>query len=399
MGAKKHTGQSVFGGSLMPPFLVLKNSALTNNLGQMREFCERNNVELAPHCKTHMSPELWRLQEEFGASLATVANVAQAEVFFSHGVERILIANEVVERQDLSAIVRMRRERASFEISILVDSVAAVAVITAVLEEIASDLAPLQVLIEFGAPGRRAGCRTPEEVVAVAEAVDAATSLELVGLEGYEGVFGPVSAAERSQAIDGYLDSAAEIIRTLIDKRLVAQPTIATFGGSRYYPAVIDRIRNQFSSEKVSVILRSGCYLTHDHGTYARSHAEVLSTVGKPDLKPAIEVWGAVLSTPEPGLAIVGIGKRDVSYDEGMPIVLARYRDGTISAVSGMHVAKLNDQHAYLELGTADSTEFCVGDLVAFGISHPCTTFDKWRSALLVDDEYRVVDVAHTFFH
>jgi D-serine deaminase-like pyridoxal phosphate-dependent protein len=46
------------------------------------------------------------------------------------------------------------------------------------------------------------------------------------------------------------------------------------------------------------------------------------------------EVWGQVLSRPEPRLALVGVGKRDISFDEGMPVVLAaRSRAGAIHAL------------------------------------------------------------------
>lgn len=390
---------SVLDGSIPAPFAVLRESALTNNLEQMRRFCVRNDVELAPHCKTHLSPELWRMQAEHGAVMATLATAEQAEAFFERGVRRILIANEVVDAGGLHVLSELRRRDREFEISVLVDSVAAVQRMAAVLDEVATGLPALPVLVEFGISGRRTGCRTLDEVLAVAEAVRASGSLVLVGLEGYEGVVNAASAAERDEKVDAYLDEAVHAIRALIDRGLVTRPTIATFGGSRFYPAVIERVRGQLSPDEARVILRSGCYLTHDHGTYAASHAEIPSTVGKPDLQPALEVWGAVLSTPEPGLALVGLGKRDVSYDEGMPVPLLLRRDGETIAVRGLSVTQLNDQHAFLRLDGADATQLRVGDLMAFGISHPCTAFDKWRSIPIVDDDYRVLETAHTLFH
>jgi D-serine dehydratase len=36
--------------------------------------------------------------------------------------------------------------------------------------------------------------------------------------------------------------------------------------------------------------------------------------------------------------------------------------------------------------------------MLAFDISHPCLTFDKWRQLLVVDDRYRVTEVIETFF-
>jgi D-serine dehydratase len=39
-----------------------------------------------------------------------------------------------------------------------------------------------------------------------------------------------------------------------------------------------------------------------------------------------------------------------------------------------------------------------VGDRVCLGLSHPCTTFDKWRWMPIVDEELNVVDAIVTWF-
>jgi D-serine dehydratase len=61
---------------------------------------------------------------------------------------------------------------------------------------------------------------------------------------------------------------------------------------------------------------------------------------------------------------------------------------------TGWATTELNDQHAFLRGGAGLE----VGDLVGFGISHPCTAFDKWRVIPVVDDEMHVVDAIRTFF-
>ncbi|MFD5224457.1 alanine racemase [Microbacterium sp. NPDC058342] len=398
MSDPNHATQNVFDGAVQFPVLVLKHDALTNNLAEMRDFCADNDVTLAPHCKTHLSPELWQMQQEYGAELATVATVAQAAAFFDHGVRRILIANEVVDRAGLRAMSEMRRSDPGFQITMLVDSVEAITLIERILEEVAADLPPLPVLVELGARGLRSGARTVDEVIEVATAASATRVLDLIGVEGYEGVFGKLSGTERDDAINDYLDSGVVAVRELIDRGLVVAPAIATFGGSRFYPAVVERVRGALSPSEATVVLRSGCYLAHDHGSYAASHGDVPSRVGKPRLTPAMEVWGVVLSLPEPGLAIAGVGKRDVSHDEGMPVPLAIRREGVVSELTGLSVTRLNDQHALIRM-SPDAVPVRVGDLMAFGISHPCTTLDKWRTAYIVDDDYGIESVVHTLFH
>jgi len=59
-------------------------------------------------------------------------------------------------------------------------------------------------------------------------------------------------------------------------------------------------------------------------------------------------------------------------------------------------VTHLNDQHAFLALDPNEALE--VGDLVGFGISHPCTAHDKWQLVPLLDDDRRVVGCIRSYF-
>jgi D-serine deaminase-like pyridoxal phosphate-dependent protein len=116
-----------------------------------------------------------------------------------------------------------------------------------------------------------------------------------------------------------------------------------------------------------------------------------------PLFEPALELWAHVLSRPEPGLALACAGRRDVAFDAGLPVPLRiRGRDGSLRAARDMRAVRLDDQHCYLELPAG--AELAPGEMVCLGISHPCTTFDKWRVIPVVDDGYRVLDAIHTFF-
>ena len=100
-----------------------------------------------------------------------------------------------------------------------------------------------------------------------------------------------------------------------------------------------------------------------------------------------MQVWAQVVSRPDPGLAVLTMGRRDVSFDQDLPVPL-RLADSVVT--------KLNDQHAYLRLGGGDNAE--VGDWLGFGISHPCTVFDKWQLIPELDADDRVVGMIRTFF-
>jgi D-serine dehydratase len=174
---------------------------------------------------------------------------------------------------------------------------------------------------------------------------------------------------------------------------------IVTAGGSAFPDRVVAKLGQPWDlSRPVALVLRSGCYLTHD-----AIHYQQLSPFGGriPDTGPlqeALEVWGVVLSLPEPGLALVGFGKRDVPHDLELPVprFVKSGAEKTRPIGEGVSIFAVNDQHAYLRLGPAE--RFQVGDLVGCGISHPCTAFDKWRLIPVVDDGYNVIDAVLTYF-
>lgn len=381
-------GREALDGAFPLPLAVLKASALDHNLAVMSSFCNEHGAELAPHGKTTMAPQLVHRQLEAGAWGVTVATVAQARVYRRYGTRRILLANELVDRGGLAWAAAALAE-ADFELYCLTDSLAGVARMDAVLGG-HSPPRPLPVLVELGVPGRRAGCRSLEDAEAVAAAVDQSPTLELAGGEGYEGVIGGDRSPQTIAQVDRYLDRLRATTERLMESTSLRdrQEVIISAGGSAYPDRVVDRLGGGRDA-RVRLVLRSGCYLTHDTGLYAQ--------VSPLPLRPALEIWGVVLSRPEPDLAIVGFGRRDVSFDAGLPVPQwARTDDGETRDVAGAAVQELNDQHAFVTLTGDDQLD--VGELLGCGISHPCTTFDKWSAIPVVDDGYRVVDVIRTFF-
>ncbi|AZI56863.1 amino acid deaminase [Nakamurella antarctica] len=390
-------GWRALDGDLMLPVAVLSESAVEHNLQRMAQYCRENGVDLAPHGKTTMSPQLMVRQFSAGAWAVTVATTAQARVFHAFGARRIVIASQVVARGDLQWLAQSLDGDAGLEILVLVDSVAGVAATCKGLWE-AGFAGRLPVLLELGYDGGRAGCRDKVTALEVASAVMAAKCLVLRGFEGFEGLMPGADYAAQQAGVDGYLNFVKDVVDETLERALVeaGSEILLTFGGSAYFDRVVaafpGRERGGFS---VRVVLRSGCYLTHDDGMYARTSP--LAAGADPDpLYSALHVWSAVLAKPEPGLAIAGFGKRDASFDAGWPIPLLRRREGQMQNLNDVAVTGMNDQHAYLALGAHSDVE--VGDLIGCGISHPCTTFDKWPLIAMVDEDYRVTGAVRTFF-
>jgi len=387
------------------PVAVLKTSRLRHNLDWMRRFCERYGVTLAPHGKTTMSPQLFGAQLANGAWGITLATASQVQVAYRFGVRRVLLANQLIAPADIRSVLALLRSDPGFECILLADSLAGVARLAeaVALHPLAH---PLPVLVELGLAGKRAGCRTPEAAITVARAIAGAPGLQLAGFEGYEGLLVTEDRAQDLAAVDAFLAQLAELVRSADDEGLFTGAEILlSAGGSAYFDLVARGFQSVSGlSRPVRAVLRSGCYLTSDHGTYERMLGELNAREGEGDgLQPALEVWSMVQSRPEPTLAILTMGKRDAGYDADLPLPLFYHRPGpgTPHALPpGCSIFKLNDQHAYLRLpeGHPLCTELAVGDLVGCGISHPCTTFDKWPLILAVDDDYHVRGAYNTLF-
>ncbi|MEV4754192.1 alanine racemase [Micromonospora sp. NPDC049559] len=383
-------GHHLFDGTFTWPVLTARGTAITRNIRTLAEFCRRHGLEFAPHGKTTMAPTLLDAQLRAGAWAITVATANQALVCRRLGIPRVLLANQLLDPTALRWLAG-EAER-GFELLLQVDSVAGARAAADALAA-AGGTRPLRVLVELGFPGGRTGCRDTAALVEVARAVAAAERIELAGVTGYEGGLPGVDEVE------GYLDGFVAATRELSAEGLLPAEVLVSAGGSAYFDVVARRLAGQWlPGHTLRTVLRSGAYVTHDEGFY-REHTPFRRIPGEGSLDAALELWAQVLSTPEPGLAIAGLGKRDVSYDEGLPVPLRlRRADGTTVPAGGLRVTRLNDHHAYLAVPPDAPDAPGPGDLVCFGISHPCTAFDKWRAIPVLADDDTVSDVLHLYF-
>ncbi|MDX1540288.1 MAG: amino acid deaminase [Geminicoccaceae bacterium] len=387
------------------PAAVLKESALSHNSRWMRSFLERFDVKISPHGKTTMAPQLFARQLADGAEGITVATVQQMMVCRRFGVPKVLIANQVVGRQAIRTLLGELKDDPSFEVTCLVDSVAGIEAIAKEADEIRPGR-PLRVLLEGGVEGARTGCRTVEQGLEVARAAAASPAVALVGVEGFEGVISRGRPEEGEAAVGNFLHFLVELAQGCAREGLFAPgPVLLTAGGSSFFDLVTRIFGEADLGRETRTVLRSGCYLTHDSKMYTQAFARLRERMPEvdalgPGLRPALEVWAVVQSVPEPGRVILTMGKRDVSFDSGLPVAERWFRSNLHRAPQtigeGFEVVALNDQHAFLDV--PESSPLQVGDLVGFGISHPCTTFDRWGLLYVVDDDYRVTGAVKTFF-
>ncbi|WP_158626000.1 amino acid deaminase [Arsenicitalea aurantiaca] len=402
LGAVGAQGWNLLAGDVPLPAAVLKASAIANNQAWMGRIISHYGVSLAPHGKTTMAPQLFRHQIASGCWGITLSTLHQVRVARHYGISRIIIANQVLDPGFLAYLVAERRRDPDFECVHLIDSPEGIAAILAARPDAER---PLDVLIEVGPMGGRTGCRTIEEALSLArEIANHPDAMRLRGIEGYEGNMSGSGQADIEARIAAFLDYMVETAEAVGEAGLFAPgEVLLTAGGSAYFDMVAKTLGAAKLEAPSRVVLRSGCYISHDSGMYARlidrseARSPELVPAGHP--RAALEVWATVQSRPEPGLVLLNVGKRDLSYDSHLPRVTGHVPRGEarVNPVGADHeIFALNDQHAYLRC--PEDGPMRPGDRVTLGISHPCTTFDKWDVLLVCDDDYRVTGAVKTFF-
>ena len=385
---------------LMLPVAVLKQTALSHNSDWMRRFISMAGVQIAPHGKTTMSRELFALQMADGAWGMTAATVGHVRIYREFGLDRILLANQLIGRQSIRYIVDELNRDPKFDFLCLVDSAEGVDLLEAGLVQCGLSR-PMRVLIELGYANGRAGLRDDGAALELARRIAASPLLSLRGIEAFEGII-QGSKGDEAQVVS-LLDRVLDVAAKAQAEGLFDGKPLLSAGGSSFFDLVAEKFSDQDRGATFDIVLRSGCYLVHDSHFYRQmiarltARSPLAASLGA-GLKPALELWAYVHSRPEPTRLIVGLGKRDTSDDVAAPNAIGWCRPGSddVLPLSDHHTVRLDDQHAYLDI-PADSP-LQPGDMIIFGISHPCTTFDKWRTLFVVDDSLRVVDAIETNF-
>ena len=378
------------------PAAVLYEARVRHNLQWMQRFMEAYRVKLAPHGKTTMSPALFQRQIDGGAWGITLANAPQVQAAHNHGIRRVLMANQLVGRANMAIIARILRQDPDFTYFCIIDSPANAAHLGAYFGE---QGLTLPVLIELGPAGGRTGVRDDAQFQAVADEIARWPALALAGIEVYEGVL------QEEQAIRAFLRRATGALRgpgrsgppaqerpgTDLRRRL----GLVRRGGRGILESGHRRAAGRGAAPRLLPVARRGRLPLG-----GRAHQRAQPRGPQDGSGPAARAAGLGLrcnrcpsrAAPSSRWASATPPRRRPAH--ARPALPSRPgRPG--AAPAHWKLTAMMDQHAFMQIGEGDDIQ--VGDMIAFDISHPCLTFDKWRQVLLVDEQYRVIDVAETF--
>lgn len=375
------------------PAALLKKTALENNIAWMQRYADARGVSLAPHGKTTMTPWIFQAQIREGAWGIGVGSAWQASAAMASGIERVLMVNQLVGRANMQAISRLKAHYRKADFICCIDSLANARALSAFFSERQQTL---DVLIELGVSGGRCGCRSVDDALTLAHTVAELPGLKLRGLELYEGV---LHGDDPQPQVETLLRQAAGLACRM--EPLVEGEFILTGAGTVWYDVVCNIWLAAQKPARCRILIRPGCYITHDRGIYDIAQKALVARdpiacdLGG-DLTSALELMAMVQSVPEEDRAVVNFGKRDCAFDAGLPQPIARYRHGAQLTAEGIESVGIMDQHCMLRIEPGSDVQ--VGDILVFGTSHPCLTFDKWKTLLLVDDQYNVLEELDTLF-
>lgn len=249
------------------PAAVLSHSRLEHNLAWMQRFVGEYGAKLAPHGKTTMAPRLFQRQLAGGAWGITLATAHQTRIAYVHGVRRVLMANQLIGKRNMAILAELLADP-SFEFFCLVDAADQVDQLAAFFGKAGP---PIQVLIELGELGGRTGVRDDAQLQSVLEAlVRAGGAVRLAGVEVYEGEL------KEAGEIRAFLRRAVKVFGDLAAAgRLQRTPPVLTGAGSAWYDVVAEEFSKADIGQPFDLVLRPGCYLTHDVGIYKAAQAQI----------------------------------------------------------------------------------------------------------------------------
>lgn len=325
------------------PALIVDLDRLERNIAAMAAMVGEHGKALRPHTKTHKTPEIARMQIEAGACGLTVAKLGEAEVMADVGFDDLFMANQPVGAPKIERLIALQRRA---RVIVGVDSLAVAAPISEAAAK-AGVRVPVRIEIDTGL--HRAGVRTMEEAVSLAERIASMPGLELAGIFTYEGHATPRPPEERAAACAeaaATMRQCADAMRTIGVP--IAEISMGSTPGARYT-----------AQQKGVTELRPGTYVFYD---------AMQTGWGASIENCALTVLTTVVSRPEPTVAILDAGTKALSGDRGM----SGSKHGLIWEDTAAVFDWANEEHGHVDLSPA-ALQPNVGDKLRVVPFHVCT--------------------------
>ena len=333
---------------IQTPALVLDLDALERNIKKMGDWAAAHGMRHRVHGKMHKSVDVALLQERLGGSCGVCCQkVSEAEVFARGGIKDVLVSNQVREPRKIDRLARLPKLGA--RTIVCVDDADNVADLSEAAQRHGTEI---ECLVEIDCGAGRCGVTTTQDVVRIAQAIDAARGLKFAGIQAYQGAMQHMDLyADRKAKLDIAIDMVRDAVQGLKAQGLDCD-IVGGGGTGSYYFEGESGVYNE---------LQCGSYAFMD-ADYGRILDENGNRIDQGEWENALFLLTSVMSHAKADIAVVDAGLKAQSVDSGLPTVFGR-DDVTYLKCSDEHgvvadpggVLKVNDK-LHLVPGHCDPT-------------------------------------------
>lgn len=328
------------------PAVLIDLDIVDRNIRDFQKYCNTHGLRLRPHIKTHKLPALARKQVASGAIGITCQKISEAEIMADAGIDDILITFNIVGARKLD---RLRALAERVRLSVVADNPQVIAGLGAAFSQAATALA---VFVECDTGARRCGVTEPGAAVDLARQIQSARGLDFAGLMTYP-------APGDAPRVQAWMTAAVQALTAAG----LPCPVISSGGSPDMWQAHTVPIVTEY---------RIGTYIYNDRSLVDRG------TCTWSDC--ALSVLATVVSTPEPGRAVIDAGSKTLSSDR---LGLDGY--GHVLDRDDIRIATLSEEHGVLAC-PADAPPLRVGQGVRIIPNHACVVSNLFDQVAFVRD-------------
>ncbi len=294
---------------IQTPCLVLDLDALERNIQKMGDYAAAHGMGLRVHGKMHKSVDIAKLQQRIGGAVGICCQKpSEAEAFVRGGIADVLYRMRSATSKNRSPGTNSQTGRAGARLCGRSGQCGGA------VEAALRHGTQLEVLVEIDCGQGRCGVTTPEEVVGLARAIEAADGLKYSGIQAYQGTMQHIeSYSARVDAFERISAQVRGIVAGLEAAGLT--PELVSGGGTGSYSLE--------SNSGIYNELQCGSYafMDADYGRIENADGERFDDG---EWENAFFLLTQVMSHVKADRAVVDAGLKSQSLDSGLPFVHSR---------------------------------------------------------------------------
>ena len=295
---------------IQTPCLILDLDALEHNIKKMGDYAKAHGMRHRLHGKMHKSVDVARLQEDLGGAIGVCCQKpSEAEVFARAGFKDVLVSNQVCDPLKIDRLAQLPKYGG--RIIVCVDNVANVSDLSMACQKHSTEL---HCFVEIDCGAGRCGVNSTEDVVTIAQAIDAVPNLTFTGIQAYQGAMQHMESYNERQA---KLDAAITMVQDAVDGLTAVglKPELVSGGGTgSYYFESNSDVYNE---------LQCGSYAFMD-ADYGRILDKDGKRIDQGEWQNALFILTSVMSHTKADKAICDAGLKAQSVDSGLPFIFGR---------------------------------------------------------------------------